>query len=101
VLEEIVGESEDEYDPPKPQEIQVQQDGSFFVSGRVSLDELKDEVGIEIDSDQVETIGGYVCHLAGKVPQKDEEFSDGVFRFNVMEADAKHVQWVAVTPVAQ
>ncbi|MFP4083444.1 MAG: hemolysin family protein [Desulfonatronovibrio sp.] len=101
VLEEIVGEIEDEYDPPKPQEIQVQQDGSFFVSGRVSLDELKDEVGIEIDSDQVETIGGYVCHLAGKVPQKDEEFSDGVFRFNVMEADAKHVQWVAVTPVAQ
>ncbi len=99
VLEEIVGEIEDEYDPPKPQEIQVQQDGSFYVSGRASLDELKDELGIGINSEQVETIGGYVCHIAGKVPQKGEEFSDGVFRFTVKEADAKHIQWLAITPI--
>lgn len=99
VLEEIVGEIEDEYDPPKPQEIQVQQDGSYYVSGRTSLDELQDELGIEIHSEQVETIGGYVCHIAGKVPQKEEEFSDGRFRFTVREADAKHIQWLVITPV--
>ncbi|WP_028575329.1 hemolysin family protein [Desulfonatronovibrio hydrogenovorans] len=100
VLEEIVGEIEDEYDPPKPQEIQVRQDGSFYVSGRTSLDELKDELGIVIHSDQVETIGGYVCHVAGKVPQKEEEFSDGVFRYRVNEADAKHIQWLTITSMA-
>ncbi len=99
VLEEIVGEIEDEYDPPKPQEIQVQQDGSFYVSGRASLDELKEELGIDIRSEQVETIGGYVCHIAGKVPQKEEEFTDGLFRFTVKEADAKHIQWLEITPV--
>lgn len=101
VLEEIVGEIEDEYDPPKPQEIQVQQDGSIFVSGRTSLDELKDELGIEIHSEQVETIGGYVCHLAGKVPQREEEFSDGIFHFTVKEADAKHIQWLEINPVVK
>ncbi len=101
VLEEIVGEIEDEYDPPKPQEIQVQQDGSFYVSGRTSLDELKDEVGVEIHSEQVETVGGYVCHIAGKVPQKDEEFFDGVFRYSVREADAKHIQWLEITPIVK
>lgn len=101
VLEEIVGEIEDEYDPPRPQEIQVQQDGSFYVYGRTSLEELKDELGIEINSEQVETIGGYVCHIAGKVPQQEEEFSDGVFRFKVKEADAKHIQWLEITPIVK
>ncbi len=101
VLEEIVGEIEDEYDPPRPQEIQVQQDGSFYVSGRTSLEELKDELGIDIHSEQVETIGGYVCHIAGKVPQKEEEFSDGVYRFTVREADVKHIQWMEITPIVK
>lgn len=101
VLEEIVGEIEDEYDPPKAQEIEVRQDGSFYVSGRTSLEELKDELGIEIQSEQVETVGGYVCHIAGKVPQKEEEFVDGVFRFTVKEADAKHIQWLVITPVVK
>lgn len=99
VLEEIVGEIEDEYDPPKPQEIEIQQDGSFYVSGRTSLEELKDELGIEIQSEQVETIGGYVCHIAGKVPEQEEEFADGFFRFTVKEADAKHIQWLIITPM--
>lgn len=101
VLEEIVGEIEDEYDPPKTPDIQVQQDGTFYVSGRTSLDELKDELGIEIHSEQVETIGGYVCHIAGKVPQKEEEFTDGIFRFKVKEADAKHIQWMEIVPVVK
>jgi magnesium and cobalt transporter len=101
VLEEIVGEIEDEYDPPKTPDIQVQQDGSFYVSGRTSLEELKDELGIQIYSEQVETIGGYVCHIAGKVPQKEEEFSDGIFRFTVKEADAKHIQWMEIAPVVK
>ncbi len=101
VLEEIVGEIEDEYDSPKPQEIQVQQDGSFYVSGRTPLDELKDELGIDIRSEQVETIGGYVCHIAGKVPQAEEEFFDGSFRFKIREADAKHIQWMEITPVVR
>ncbi len=99
VLEEIVGEIEDEYDPPKPEEIRRQQDGSFYVAGRTSLEELYDETGIKIQSEQVETIGGYVCHIAGKVPQNEEEFSDGVHRFTVKDADAKHIQWLVITPV--
>ncbi|MCA1742484.1 MAG: hemolysin family protein [Desulfonatronovibrio sp.] len=101
VLEEIVGEIEDEYDPPRPQEIQVQQDGSYYVSGRTSLEELKDELQIDIQSEQVETIGGYVCHIAGKVPLKGEEFSDTRFRYIVSAADAKHIQWLTITPVKQ
>jgi len=97
VLEEIVGEIEDEYDPPRPQEIKVLQDGSFHISGRTSLDELKNELGIEILSLQVETIGGYVCQLAGRVPDKGEEFSDNRFHFVVKEADAKNIKWLTVT----
>ena len=96
VIEEIVGEIEDEYDVPRPQEIQVLQDGSFYISGRTHLDDLKNELGIEIVSDQVETVGGYVCHLAGRVPAKGEEFSDENFRYTVEEANTKNIQWLTL-----
>ncbi len=101
VLEEIVGEIEDEYDPPRPQEIQVLQDGSFYVAGRTSLEELKDELDIDIPTDQVETIGGYVSHLAGKVPEKGEEFIDDRFHYIVQEANTKNIQWLTIKPVSK
>jgi len=98
VLEEIVGEIEDEYDPPRPQEVQAMDDGSYYVTGRTSLDELA-EMGINIPTEQVETVGGYVCHLAGKVPMKGEEFSDGLFKYIVQEANTKNIQWLIIRPL--
>ncbi|WP_291321339.1 hemolysin family protein [Desulfonatronospira sp.] len=100
VLEEIVGEIEDEYDPPRPQEVQVMEDGSYHVAGRTTLDELA-EYGISIPSEQVETVGGYVSHLAGKVPEKGEEFSDTLFKYVVLEANTKNIQWLEIRPLSK
>ncbi|MFP4169151.1 MAG: hemolysin family protein [Desulfonatronovibrionaceae bacterium] len=92
VLEEIVGEIEDEYDPPKQDEIEIQEDGTVVAFGRTSLEELAERAGIELDSEQVETVGGYVCGLVGRVPEVDEEVRDGCYLFKVQEADAKQIK---------
>ena len=96
VLEEIVGEIEDEYDVPKPEEIQPQDDGTVLISGRTPLDDLQDELGIALDSEQVETIGGYICEQSGRVPKVGESFSFADRQFIIREANAKNIQWILV-----
>jgi len=96
VLEEIVGEIEDEYDPPKQEEVELSEDGTVTASGRTSLEELAERSGIELDSEQVETVGGYVCGLVGRVPEENEEVRDGCYLFRVLEADAKQIKNLSI-----
>lgn len=98
VLEEIVGEIEDEYDLPRPEDIQPLEDGRHLVSGRTSLNDLQEETGIALTSDQVETIGGFVTELAGRVPMSGEEFEYLGHNFRIEEADSKQVYAVSILP---
>ncbi|NLY40761.1 MAG: HlyC/CorC family transporter [Desulfovibrionales bacterium] len=97
VLEEIVGDIEDEYDPPKPEEIQLIEPGTYLISGRTSLEDLHDECGINLESDQVETLGGYISEQLGRVPDTDESLNLLGYTFHIKEADAKQIQWVIVS----
>ncbi len=99
VLEEIVGEIEDEYDAPKPAEIKILEDNSYLVSGRTPLEDLENELGIFLESENVETIGGYLTENAGHVPQKGEIFTLNNYNFQVKEADTKQIFWLLVHPV--
>jgi len=99
VLEEIVGEIEDEYDSPKPAEIKMLEDESCLVSGRTSLEDLSEQLGIQLTSKFVETIGGYLTEWAGRVPQENESFSIGAYTFQIKEADNKQIFWVLIHPV--
>lgn len=101
VLEEIVGEIEDEYDAPRPAEIQILEDHSHLVSGRTTLTDLTEQLGIELESDQVETVGGYLTQTAGEVPQSGEVFHIREYAFQIKEADAKQVFWILIYPLAQ
>lgn len=98
VLEEIVGEIEDEYDSPRPEEIQFMDDESVLASGRALLSDVEERLDIKLTSEQVETLGGYLSELAGRVPAENETFSLAGHRFQVKEADAKQVRWVIITP---
>lgn len=99
VLEEIVGEIEDEYDAPKPDEIKFIEDEGYLVSGRASLEDLNTELGINLNSEHVETIGGYLTEKAGRVPQVGESFAEGQYTFQIKEADKKQVQWILLYPI--
>lgn len=97
VLEEIVGDIEDEYDPIRPEDIQPADDGSYLVSGRTSLEDLFEECGIRLESEQVETVGGYISEQLGRVPEAGESLELQGHTFLIKEADVKQIQWVLVT----
>jgi len=96
VLEQIVGEIGDEYDSLRPEDVQELPDGSQIVSGRVSLDEINELFGLELSSDLVESIGGHLSEIAGHIPAVGESFDLDGWRFQVHEADAKHIETLRV-----
>ncbi len=99
VLEEIVGEIEDEYDLPKHADIHVKEDKTILVTGRTLLEDLEEECGIHLDSDKVETIGGFVCELAGRVPLVGEKFSTETVLLEIERADSRQIHSILLTPV--
>ncbi len=71
VIEELLGEITDEFDKEQ-KEILRRSDGAYLVSGKTSLRDLGEELGIEFDVDKVETVGGFVMHKLGHVPKGGE-----------------------------
>ncbi|MDR2454869.1 MAG: hemolysin family protein [Bifidobacteriaceae bacterium] len=67
VLEEIVGELTDEHDPPPP-EVEPLGDGVFRVPARFELDQLGELFGLELQDDDVDTVGGLLAKAVGRVP---------------------------------
>lgn len=100
VLEQIVGDIEDEYDVGEPDWVQPLEDGGFLVSGRLSLSEANEEFGLKLASEQVETLGGLLCELSGRVPRQGELFTIDGSRFTVREADKKQIRWIRYEPPA-
>jgi CBS domain containing-hemolysin-like protein len=71
ILEEIVGEIRDEYDVEEPEVVQ-EGDDRFWVSGRVTIDELSERLGTDMSHDDVTTVGGLVYELFGRVPKSGD-----------------------------
>lgn len=99
VLEEIVGEIEDEYDAPRPDEIQPLEDNKLLVSGRAMLDELEEGFSIRLESEQVDTVGGFLTEKLGRVPDQGEVFDMEGFRFRIEDADVKQIYWITIEPL--
>ena len=88
ILEQIVGEIQDEYDQEAP-EIQKLDDGSYMVQGGISLETLSDALGTEFESDDAESLGGLVLILSGSFPEAGEIFEYNGWRIKV-EALEEH-----------
>jgi CBS domain containing-hemolysin-like protein len=67
VLEEIVGELTDEHDP-HPLEVEPLGDGVYRIPARLELDQLGEVFGVDVDDDDVETVGGLLAKAVGRVP---------------------------------
>ena len=80
LLEEIVGEITDEYDVA-PEEIEHLADGAVRVSSRLDLDDLADEFGVDLEDDDVGTVGGLMAKQLGRVPIPGAEVSFAGLRF--------------------
>ncbi|MFO7596014.1 MAG: hemolysin family protein, partial [Desulfocurvibacter africanus] len=97
VIEQIVGDIEDEHDIQEPEEILFLDNGQLRVSGRMALEDLNEESGMRLSSDQVETIGGYLCELTGRVPRSGDSFVVQGRKITVAEADKKQVKWITIS----
>ncbi len=99
VLEEIVGEIEDEYDPEE-QRVLEQADGSLLVDARTEVDELADRLEVELPGElpegRFETVGGFITTLLGRVPRLQEEVVYGPVRMVVVGADERRVTQVQI-----
>ena len=94
VLEQIVGDIEDEHDAPRKEEISHQEDGSYLIAGRAFLEDLSEALPISISSEEVDTIGGYLTHRAGRVPEKGEQFTVAGATFIIEDSDVKQIHSV-------
>jgi CBS domain containing-hemolysin-like protein len=95
LLEEIVGEIEDEYDE-EPPPVRRLPDGSYVVDARVEVDRLHEELGLELPEGEYETVGGFLLHLLEKIPEAGEEVSDEGISFLIVEADERSILKVKI-----
>lgn len=80
ILEEIVGEITDEYDADTPAPVEPLPDGSFRVSARLPVEDLGELFDVELDDDEVDTVGGLLAQQLGRVPLPGSEASvEGLF----------------------
>ncbi len=100
VLEEIVGEIEDEFDVAEiDSSIFTLADGSQRVAGDAVIEAVNTVFDTELPEDEFDTIGGLVAHELGRVPRRGEAVDIGGLRFAVMLARGGAVRWFKVTRV--
>jgi putative hemolysin len=95
LLEEIVGEIRDEYDV-ETERIVDEGHGSFVVSGKADVDEIADRLGVDIEREGFETVGGYLLSHLGRVPLVGETFDIDDLTVEVLEAERRRIHKVRV-----
>ena len=97
VLEEIVGEIEDEHDIDDDANIIKVSDERFTVKGITPIEDFNLEVGAGFSDDDFDTVGGLVTNEFGRVPKRGETATFGAFHFKVLRADSRRIQLLQVT----
>jgi CBS domain containing-hemolysin-like protein len=100
VLEEIVGDIQDEFDTEK-EEFREINENEFNVDGGLGLYELQDLAGLELESADVSTIGGFVTHLLGHLPKQGEQVRIENYIVTVAQADARRVRQLHFRKIEQ
>jgi magnesium and cobalt transporter len=101
VLEQIVGEIEDEHDFDEGAFIFKRGRGEYTVKARTSIEEFNEYFGCQLDDEDVDTIGGLVVHALGKLPVRGERIEIDRFRFTVLRADSRRVHLLSVRLLAK
>ena len=103
VLEEIVGEIEDEFDERDGSDTSIYTlaDGSQRVAGDAAVAAVNDAFDVFLPTEEFDTIGGLVAHELGRVPRRGESVTVGGLAFAVMLARGGAVRWFKVTRAAE
>ena len=100
VLEEIVGEIEDEFDVAEDDgDIFALADGTWRVSGNTAIERINEQYGLKLAEDGFDTIGGLIAHTMGHVPKRGEMHELEGLRFVVLHTKGGAVKWFKVMPL--
>ena len=99
VLEQIVGDIEDEHDTDDEDSIRDLGDGVFMVKASLEIDDFNEVMGTRFSDDEFDTIGGIVLHAFGHVPKIEESIDIAGLSFEVTNADSRRVHLFKVSKV--
>ena len=100
VLEEIVGEIEDEHDIDQEDAyIREADDGSFIVNALTPIEEFNEHFDLAFNDDEFDTIGGIVMQHLGRLPNHNEEIEIAKLTFKILSADRRRIRSLQVTAV--
>src|SRR5262249_10405768 len=95
-VEEIVGEIEDEHDEIAKPKVERRADGTVVADAGAPIEEVEALAGHplveEEEGEEIDTIGGFVTALAGRVPAKGETFQHAGIEFEVIDADPRRIK---------
>ncbi len=102
LIEEIVGEIEDEYDHTKKEEIVIVADELAVVSGRADIGEINERFDISLpEKEGVETVAGAITDYLGYVPQKGEDIFYKNLKIGIIEADQRQIIKVRIAKISE
>jgi len=96
LLEEIVGEIRDEYDDDEEDSIKAVSENEYIVDGYTKLDEINDVLGLELESDDYDSIAGHIIYLLDHLPEEGESITDHNIIFTVASVDKNRVDKVHI-----
>jgi CBS domain containing-hemolysin-like protein len=102
ILEELVGEIADEYEPPEPEPLVRVGPDQLEVDGRVRVDQINDELGVELPEDEdYDTVAGFVFSTLGRIPEAGEQFAHENLRFRILDAGPRKISRLAIERIVQ
>ncbi len=99
IIEEMVGEIEDEFDRPAAGSSVVEQDGVYRVNGTIGLHELQDTMGLVIKDENVDTLGGYILTRMGRFPEVGDVLHIGRFEARIVSVERRRVGMLELRPI--
>ncbi|MBL3704156.1 DUF21 domain-containing protein [Sulfitobacter sp. BDSS02] len=99
ILEEIVGEITDEFDPDADHPLKANEDGHYVVEGAMTIRDLNRATDWTLPDEEANTVAGLVIHEAQMIPTVGQVFSFHGFRFEVMERDGNRVTKLRIRPL--
>ncbi|MEM9602048.1 MAG: transporter associated domain-containing protein [Pseudomonadota bacterium] len=101
VLEQIVGDIDDEHDTEEDANIREQGEQHYAVQALTPIEDVNDLLGLAFSDEEFDTIGGLVTHAFGRVPEAGESVALQGWEFAVVAADKRRIESLSVMPAAQ
>src|SRR5207249_4417707 len=102
VLEQIVGDIEDEYDFDEAEDNIIPEDnGRYRVKAQTEIGDFNESLGSSFSDEEFDTVGGLVLQAFGRLPKRGEMTTIDGFRFKVIRADSRRIYTLQVEPLAR